>query len=85
MQFRSTLALLALVAGCGLDDDADYFADITEPVCWKEDGQLYVQSFVPEGMEPDPEFEQACLNLGAPLRGPDTTEGKLVEDADVSD
>jgi hypothetical protein len=64
MQFRSALALLALVAGCGLDDDADYFADITEPVCWKESGQLYVQSFVPEGVEPDPEFEQMCMNLG---------------------
>ena len=74
MQFRSALALLALAAGCGLDDDADYFADITEPVCWKESGQLYVQSFVPEGVEPDAEFEQACLNLGKP-----------VENADVSD
>lgn len=63
MQFRAALTLLALVAGCGLDDDADYFIDITEPVCWKEDGQLYAQSFVPEGVEMTPELEHVCRNL----------------------
>lgn len=55
---------LFLVVGCGADDDADYYSDITEPVCWTNDGDPVIYKFIPEGAEVDNQFYEMCERLG---------------------
>jgi hypothetical protein len=61
MRFNIRLTgFMLLLMGCGMDDDADYFSDITEPACWTVDGDPTIYQYVPEGMESGP----VCSYLG---------------------
>ena len=55
---------LTLLVGCGADDDADYYSDITEPACWTIDGDSVIYKYIPAGVEVDNQFYEMCEVLG---------------------
>jgi hypothetical protein len=56
--------MLTLLVACGTDENNDDYPELTEPICWTNDGDPVIYKFIPEGVEVNDSFYEMCERLG---------------------